>query len=110
MPGSFCIDRLAAVLCRAMDSHTQEEDSTSTLAVSASVTGVALICVALRFFVRIRMKVHVGWDDWFILIAMLVTLLEGGLILAGMISCRSLDSSIWLPSPFPNSMSRREWD
>ncbi|MCJ1251885.1 hypothetical protein MMC30_009123 [Trapelia coarctata] len=63
--------------------HQEEDGSTATLAVSGAITGLATICVALRFFVRIRMKINIAWDDWFILIALLVTLLEGGLILAG---------------------------
>lgn len=89
MSYNHCFDRLTAHLYRAMDtSPHQEEDSTATLAVSGVITALATICVALRFFVRLRIsKVRLAWDDWFILIALLVTLLEGGLTLAGPFSC-----------------------
>lgn len=80
-------------------SHASEEDSTATLAVSGVITGLALITVALRFFVRVRMKTRIQWDDWFILIAMLLTLLEGGLILAGTVLCFSFHLSIRRPIP-----------
>lgn len=51
---------------------------------SGIVTGLAVICVALRFYTRIRTKAGIAWDDWWILIALLTTLLTGGLLLWGM--------------------------
>jgi len=88
-----------------MDTSPASEDSTATLAVSGVITGLAIITVALRFFVRIRMKTRIQWDDWFILIAMLVTLLEGGLILAGTIFYFSPHVPIWRPFPHSNLKS-----
>lgn len=57
-------------------------EDTATV-VSGIVTGLASICVALRFFVRVRTKVGVSWDDWWIFIGLLLTLLTGGLIIWG---------------------------
>ena len=57
-------------------------EDTATV-VSGIVTGLATICVALRFFVRVRTKVGVSWDDWWIFIGLLLTLLTGGLIIWG---------------------------
>jgi len=67
----------------ALEALSPAEDSTATLVVSGIVTGLGIICVALRFLVRIRMKVHLGWDDWWCLISMLATLLSGALLIAG---------------------------
>ncbi|MCJ1246023.1 hypothetical protein MMC30_003227 [Trapelia coarctata] len=67
----------------ALEASSPTEDSTATLAVSGVVTGLSALCVALRFFVRIRMKVHLGWDDWWCLIGLLSTLVAGALLLAG---------------------------
>jgi hypothetical protein len=51
---------------------------------SGVVTGLAAICVALRFYIRIRTKAGIAWDDWWILIGLLTSLLTGGLLLWGM--------------------------
>lgn len=52
-------------------------------AASGVVTGLATLCVALRFFVRVRIKVRIGWDDWWMLIGLLLTLVTGGVIICG---------------------------
>jgi len=69
---------------------TSSADSTSTSVASGVVTGLATICVALRFYVRIRTKIGLGWDDWMILIGLLTTLLSGALLLWGKLLCRVL--------------------
>lgn len=56
---------------------------------SGIVTGLAAICVALRFYTRIRTKAGIGWDDRWILIALLTTLLTGGILLWGTFAHRS---------------------
>lgn len=58
------------------------DEDTATV-VSGIVTGLAALCVALRFFVRVRTKVGVSWDDCWILIGLLLTLATGGLIIWG---------------------------
>ena len=50
---------------------------------SGMVTALAAICVALRFYTRIHVKVGIAWDDWWILVGLLLTLLTGGLLLWG---------------------------
>ena len=54
---------------------------------SGIVTGLAALCVALRFYVRIRIKVGIGWDDWLILLGLLLTLLAGALVIYGIRHC-----------------------
>ena len=39
------------------------------LAICGSLTGVAFLFVAVRFYVRIRMTKNVSWDDWTCLFA-----------------------------------------
>jgi len=56
---------------------------------SGIVTGLAVMCVALRFYTRIRTKAGIAWDDWWILIGLLTTLLTGGLLLWGMFAYSS---------------------
>ena len=62
------------------------DDSTATMVASGIVTGLATICVALRFFARLRIKAGIAWDDWFILIGLLTTLLSGSLLLWGLLA------------------------
>ena len=61
--------------------ESEGSTSTATTAASATVTGLALIAVVLRFYVRIRFKAGLAWDDWWILVGLLLTLLTGGLLL-----------------------------
>ena len=65
---------------RAMDEKSSP-NSTATMVASGIVTGLAVVCVALRFYTRCLIKVGVSWDDWWILIALLILLLTGGLLL-----------------------------
>lgn len=57
--------------------------STATVVASGIVTGLATLCVALRFFTRMRTKVGIAWDDWWILVGLLATLLCSALLLWG---------------------------
>lgn len=54
-----------------------------TMVASAIVTALASICVALRFYTQTRTKAGIAWDDWWILIGLLTSLLIGGLLLWG---------------------------
>lgn len=67
--------------------NTSSADSTTTSVASGVVTGLAAICVALRFYVRIRLKAGVGWDDYMILIGLLLTLISGAVLLWGKLRC-----------------------
>jgi hypothetical protein len=58
-------------------------DSSGTMVASGISTGLATLCVALRFYTRIRTKAGVAWDDWWILVGLLTMLLTGGLLLWG---------------------------
>lgn len=49
---------------------------------AAIVAVLAVIFVGLRFYARKRYKSGIAWDDWWILIGLLITLLEGALLLA----------------------------
>lgn len=65
-------------------SGVRTPEGTGTTAASGVVTGLATLCVAVRFYTRIRTKVHLSWDDWFILIGLLLTLLTAGLLVWGL--------------------------
>ena len=58
------------------------DEDTATV-ISGVVTGLATVCVALRFFVRVRTRIGVSYDDWGILVGLLLTLTTGGLIIWG---------------------------
>ncbi len=85
-----------AVHTRVM-SHPQihgTSQSTGNTVVSAIITVVAIICVALRFYVRVHMKAGVGADDWWILAGLLSFLLTAGLLLwSTLADCISLPNS-----------------
>ena len=53
---------------------------TGTTVASGIIILLTVICVLLRFFARIRFKAGLGWDDWWILVALLITLLTCGLL------------------------------
>jgi formate hydrogenlyase subunit 3/multisubunit Na+/H+ antiporter MnhD subunit len=65
-----------------MNEHSASQ-STGTMVASGVVTSLAAICVALRFYVRVHIKAGLAWDDWWILIGLLTTLLTGGLLIWG---------------------------
>lgn len=56
-----------------------------TMAVSALVIVLAVISVALRFYIRIFTRTGLGADDWLILSAVIATLLTAALLLWGTI-------------------------
>lgn len=58
-------------------------DNMGATVISRIGIGLAAICVALRFYSRIRIKAGIGWDDWWILIGLLMTFLTGALLLWG---------------------------
>ena len=58
-------------------------EGTGTLVASALVTGFAIVAVALRFYVRMRLKTGVAWDDWSIFIGLVLTLITAGLLVWG---------------------------
>lgn len=58
-------------------------NSSGTIVAAAIVAALAVICVALRFYTRIRTKAGIAWDDWWILISLLTSLLIGGLLFWG---------------------------
>lgn len=55
-------------------------DSKVTHVISRIAFGFAFICVALRFYTRLRIRVRLGWDDWWILIGFLMTSLTYALL------------------------------
>jgi hypothetical protein len=57
--------------------------TTATTVTSGVITGLAVLCTALRFYVRVNLKVGIAWDDWWILVGLLSYLLAGGLLLWG---------------------------
>ena len=68
----------------ASDSNTSNEQ-TATVAVGALIIVLAIITVVLRFYTRITTRVGLGWDDWLILVAVVVTLVTAVLLLWGML-------------------------
>lgn len=64
-------------------SGVKTPEGTGTTAASGVVTGLATLCVALRFYTRIRTKAQLSWDDWFILVGLFLTLLTAGLLVWG---------------------------
>ena len=55
-------------------------DNNVTRIISRVAFGLAFISVALRFYTRLRIKVQIGWDDWWILIGLLMTSLSYALL------------------------------
>ncbi|ORY00289.1 hypothetical protein BCR34DRAFT_546930 [Clohesyomyces aquaticus] len=72
---------MAPIQARA-DAHGSGESDT-TLAVSGLIIVLAVISCALRFYTRIFTKSGLKSDDWFILVAVLATLLTAALLLWG---------------------------
>lgn len=58
-------------------------EGTGTLVASAVITGFAIVAVALRFYVRMRLKVGVAWDDWSIFAGLVLSLITAGLLVWG---------------------------
>ena len=49
--------------------------------VGGVVIGLAVICVALRFYTRIFTKAGLWWDDWMVFVAVVATLMTAALLL-----------------------------
>ena len=65
-----------------MGSNDNNEDDTSaTTAVGALVIVLAVMSVALRFYTRYFTRAGFGWDDWFILLALIATIVTDVLVL-----------------------------
>lgn len=65
-----------------MTGNSSGDDAGTTVA-SGIFTGLAALCVASRFYVRTKIKVGIAWDDWWVFIGLLLTLLLGGLLIWG---------------------------
>jgi hypothetical protein len=50
----------------------KEDQGPKVLGIVISFTVLALICVALRFFARIKFTRLVGWEDYFIALSMVL--------------------------------------
>ena len=57
--------------------------NTATTVVSGIVIVLAVVFVALRFYVRIFTRAGLKWDDWLILFAVVSTVLTAVLLLWG---------------------------
>lgn len=58
----------------------------ATTAAGATMIALSVIVVACRFYMRLKLKSGLKWDDWFILISLLSLITAGVLVVAGM-SC-----------------------
>ena len=67
-----------------MSSSSGDGSSTTTLAASGLLIGLAVITVAFRFYVRRSTKAGLKWDDWLTLAAVIITLVTAGLLVWGM--------------------------
>jgi nitrate reductase gamma subunit len=63
-------------------SAAESSEGAKSMIGAGIVAVLAVIAVALRFYTRRRYKTGIAWDDWWILIGLLLTLLEGSLLLA----------------------------
>ncbi|KAF2236875.1 hypothetical protein EV356DRAFT_530764 [Viridothelium virens] len=59
----------------------EDEQPTSTIAISGLVIALAILFVALRFYIRISTKAGLGWDDFLLLAAVASTILTAVLVL-----------------------------
>lgn len=64
-----------------MADHKSNEDATT--AAGASMIALSVIVVACRFYMRLKLKSGLKWDDWFILISLLSLITAGVLVVAG---------------------------
>lgn len=74
-----------SVISNTSSSNDNGGESSATLAVSGLVIALALVSVALRFYVRIITKAGLWWDDQLVLAAVVFTLLTAVLLLWGKI-------------------------
>lgn len=64
-----------------MADHKSNEDATT--AAGATMIALSVIVVACRFYMRLKLKSGLKWDDWFILISLLSLITAGVLVVAG---------------------------
>lgn len=61
--------------------HKSNEDATT--AAGATMIALSVIVVVCRFYMRLKLKSGLKWDDWFILISLLTLITAGVLVVAG---------------------------
>lgn len=76
----------------AAEDAVSDENQTATLAVSGMIIVLAIITVILRFYVRFVTRAGIGWDDYMILLAGIVTLVTAALLVWGMFPSLTLFS------------------
>ena len=64
-------------------SDGSDDDQTVTLAISGLSYGLSILAVSLRFYTRKFTKVGLGWDDWLLLAAVILTTITAALLLWG---------------------------
>ena len=69
------------------DATTASDNETSTTAAGATMIAFSVIVVACRFYMRLKLKSGLKWDDWFILISLLSLITAGVLVVAGTFGC-----------------------
>lgn len=74
----------------------------ATTAAGATMIALSVIVVACRFYMRLKLKSGLKWDDWFILISLISLITAGVLVVAGMSSLLSFLSVI-LTTPHPHA-------
>lgn len=65
--------------------HKSNEDATT--AAGATMIALSVIVVVCRFYMRLKLKSGLKWDDWFILISLLTLITAGVLVVAGTFVC-----------------------
>lgn len=70
--------------------HKSNEDATT--AAGATMIALSVIVVACRFYMRLKLKSGLKWDDWFILISLLSLITAGVLVVAGTFASSFLSS------------------
>lgn len=71
--------------------HKSNEDATT--AAGATMIALSVIVVVCRFYMRLKLKSGLKWDDWFILISLLTLITAGVLVVAG--TFVSFSHSLW---------------
>ncbi|EPS38621.1 hypothetical protein H072_7594 [Dactylellina haptotyla CBS 200.50] len=75
------------------DLQSPETRGGKLLAITVTFTSLAFITVALRIYTRARITRYMGWDDWFIMLAMIASLAMFGLQITAM--CAGWYQHIW---------------
>ena len=69
-----------------------DNESNSTITVEGFIIALAVVSVALRFYVRISSKAGLWWDDWLIFVSVVATVITAILLLVGMSMANSASS------------------